>query len=86
MLVLTRKSGEVITIGDDIRITVVGIEGSQVKIGIDAPKNVKVYRAEIFNRIKQENTAAARMTNEVVDDLAHTFQHQKKRIPHDTNE
>jgi carbon storage regulator len=47
MLVLTRKMGESITIGDDIRITVIAVKGHQVKIGIDAPFDTKVYREEI---------------------------------------
>ena len=84
MLVLTRKSGEVITIGDDVRVTVIGIEGSQVKIGIDAPKQVKVHRAEILERIRQENAAGiVRQTKEYPAELAHTFQHQQKALPHD---
>ncbi|MGD0339828.1 MAG: carbon storage regulator CsrA [Bacteroidota bacterium] len=84
MLVLTRKLGEVITIGDEIKITVVGIEGSQVKIGIDAPKQVKVHRAEIFERIKQENADAAHVDKEYVSDLTHALQPRHKRLPHDT--
>ena len=48
MLVLTRKMGESITIGDDIRITVIAVKGQQVKIGIDAPSETKVYREEIY--------------------------------------
>lgn len=48
MLVLTRKMGESITIGDDIRITVIAVKGQQVKIGIDAPTDTKVYREEIY--------------------------------------
>ncbi len=48
MLVLTRKSGESITIGDDIRVTVMAVKGNQVKIGIEAPSETKVYREEIY--------------------------------------
>ncbi len=76
MLVLTRKLGEVITIGDDVRITVVSIEGNQVKIGIDAPKTVKVHRAEIYERIKQENIEATHATKDGLMDLARVL-HQK---------
>ncbi len=78
MLVLTRKLGEVITIGDEIRITVVSIEGNQVKLGIDAPKSVKVHRAEIYERIKQENIEAARTTKENLLDLARVMQQRGK--------
>ncbi|NOY13731.1 MAG: carbon storage regulator CsrA [Deltaproteobacteria bacterium] len=59
MLVLTRKTGEGIIIGDDIRITVVELKGGGVRIGIDAPKEMKVHRQEVYDRIKQENKEAA---------------------------
>jgi carbon storage regulator len=54
MLVLTRKMGESITIGDDIRITVIAVKGQQVKIGIDAPSDTKVYREEIYASLLAE--------------------------------
>ncbi len=53
MLVLTRKVGETVLIGDDISISVLNIRGNQVKIGIKAPKDVSVHREEIYRRIKQ---------------------------------
>ncbi|ABR73432.1 carbon storage regulator [Actinobacillus succinogenes] len=52
MLILTRKVGETVLIGDDISITVLNIRGNQVKIGIEAPKDVTVHREEIYERIK----------------------------------
>lgn len=52
MLVLTRRLGEAITIGDNIRIVVVDISGHQVKLGIDAPKEVEIYREELYVKIK----------------------------------
>ena len=52
MLVLTRKNGETIKIGDDIEITIVSAKNDQVKIGIKAPKNVEVYRKEIYDQIQ----------------------------------
>ena len=58
MLVLTRKAGEGIIIGDDIKITVVEMKGGGVRIGIDAPKEMKVHRQEVYDRIKQENKEA----------------------------
>ena len=54
MLILTRKVGETVMIGDDVTITVLGIRGSQVRIGINAPSEVSVHREEIYFRIQQE--------------------------------
>ena len=58
MLVLTRRPGESIVVGEDIVITVIEIKGGQVRIGIDAPRNVDVYREEIYEQVKQENLSA----------------------------
>ena len=55
MLLLTRKLGENIRIGDDVKITIVEVKGNHVKLGIDAPPNVKVHREEIYERIQEEN-------------------------------
>ena len=55
MLILTRRIGETIMIGDDVAITVLGIQGGQVRIGVDAPLEIKVHRQEIYLRIQQEN-------------------------------
>ena len=52
MLVLTRRLGEAITIGENIKIVVVDIDGNQVKIGIEAPREIEIYREELFERIK----------------------------------
>jgi carbon storage regulator len=57
MLILTRNAGEKIMLGDDIQVTVLGISGKQVRIGVSAPKDVPVYRQEIFNKIKAESEA-----------------------------
>ena len=55
MLILTRRIGETIHIGDDVSVTVMGTQGNQVRIGIQAPKSVAIFREEIFNRIQVEN-------------------------------
>lgn len=56
MLILTRRISESVIIGDDVKITVLGVKGSQVRLGIDAPKSVSVHREEIYERIQQEKT------------------------------
>lgn len=58
MLVLTRRPGESIVVGENIVITVIEIKGGQVRIGIDAPREVDVYREEIYEQVKQENLSA----------------------------
>ena len=68
MLVLTRKINEKIVIGDDIEIVLVDITKDQVKIGINAPRNVKVHRWEVYEEIQKENREAAQMPS--LDPLA----------------
>lgn len=64
MLVLTRKSEEAIKLGDEITVTVVEIKGNQVRLGIDAPAGIRIYRRELYDKIKSENIRAAALTLE----------------------
>lgn len=59
MLVLSRKKGQSIMLGDNIELTIIEIQGDQVRIGINAPKSVQVYRKELFLEIQEENKKAA---------------------------
>ena len=59
MLVLTRKVGESIKINDDVKVTVIEVKGKNIRLGIEAPRATKVYREEVFLKIKQENKTAA---------------------------
>jgi carbon storage regulator len=54
MLILTRRLGEMLIIGDDVKVTVLGVKGNQVRLGINAPKEVSVHREEIFLKIQKE--------------------------------
>jgi carbon storage regulator len=62
MLILTRKLGERITIGDNIVITLLEITGSQVRLGIEAPRGISIHRQEIYERILQQNLRASKVT------------------------
>ena len=64
MLVLTRKSEESFRIGDDVKVTVLSIRGNQVQIGISAPPDVRIYRGEVYDRIKAENISSAGLSAE----------------------
>jgi len=69
MLVLTRKKNESIVINDDIEITIIDIQNDQIRLGISAPKNVSIYRKEIYLEIIEENKKAAENQNISLDDL-----------------
>ena len=77
MLVLTRKSGESLIIGDDVVVTIVEVRGNQVKIGVEAPDSVKVYREELLKKIMKENVKAAKTNGAKISALVNQFKVKK---------
>lgn len=77
MLVLTRKLNESIQIGDEIVVTVLSVHGDQVKLGIQAPKHIDIYRKEVYVSIQQANKQAADQTMEHVNALMNFAQNAK---------
>ena len=74
MLVLTRKVGDGILIGDDIIIRIVEVKGGNVRVGIEAPQNRKIYRQEVYDRITEENKEAAHWNMADLDALSENLQ------------
>jgi len=79
MLVLTRKSGESIRIGDDITVTVMEIRGKQVRLGIEAPPEVTVHREEVYRRVQEENRLAATAHVGNVESLAEIWKKVQRK-------
>jgi len=79
MLILTRKSGEAITIGGAIKVTVLGVQGKQVKLGIVAPENVPVYREEIFRKIQSENIKASMSQADDLNEITRLIRNGKNK-------
>ena len=78
MLILARKVGETIAIADDIKVTVVDIQGGQVRLGVEAPGHISVHREEIYQRILEENRRAALESSSDLTDIADVFGADKK--------
>lgn len=78
MLVLTRKPGDGIIIGDDITIKVIEAKGGSIRIGIDAPRDCKIYRQEVYERISQENREALQWNLEDLSSISPKIQVDKK--------
>jgi carbon storage regulator len=81
MLILTRKLGESINIGDDIKITVLGIHGRQVRLGVIAPQKVVVHREEVYFKIQEENKKATQVSKEEATKLSKMAREKLKEKP-----
>ncbi len=64
MLILTRRIGETLVVGDEVTVTVLGVKGNQVRLGVNAPKHVAVHREEIYERIQKEKQQTEKSSNE----------------------
>lgn len=73
MLILTRKSGEAIRIGNNIKITILETKGKQIRVGIDAPPDIAVHREEVYQMIKQQNILAAEYDDSIGKSLSHVW-------------
>ncbi len=80
MLILTRKPGESLYIGDDVKVTIVEIKGNQIRVGIDAPADLRIYREEIYKQILEENKNAAEavMSGSALEQLTGTWKGMTK--------
>jgi carbon storage regulator len=78
MLVLSRRSGESVVLGEDITITVLEVRGDVVRIGIDAPRSVKVHRAELLEQLEQSNRQAASPSDDLVAQLSQALGRDRK--------
>jgi len=73
MLILTRKLGEVIAVGDDIKIVILDIKGKHVRIGVEAPRQTKVYREELYRTIKEQNQESTQIHSVQIADILSKF-------------
>ncbi len=80
MLILTRKLGESVTIGDDIKITILGVRGRQVRLGIIAPQRVTIHREEIYFKIQEENKRAVAATCEDLSKISSVVRDHREKL------
>jgi carbon storage regulator len=80
MLILTRKLGESVTIGDDIKITILGVRGRQVRLGIIAPQRVTIHREEIYFKIQEENKRAVGAAKEDLTKVSAMIREDRKNL------
>lgn len=83
MLILTRKPGESIAIGNNIKVTILSIAGKQVKVGIAAPDNIPVFRDEIYKKIQSENVRSSLTLKEDLQELTRIIKERKNRYGRD---
>lgn len=86
MLILTRKLGENIRIGEEIKITVLDVKGGQVKLGIEAPPHVAVHREEIYEKIREENRRASEMSPNNLREVAGMLRAPRRRKKNENSE
>lgn len=79
MLILTRKLGEMIRIGDDVTVRVIEVRGGQIRLGVEAPSSVRIYREEIYKAIRQQNEQAAITGVTNLDEATHAWQSQRDK-------
>ena len=79
MLILTRRVGETLMIGDAITVTVLGVKGNQVRLGIEAPGDVRIYREEVYRAIRKENEEAGRSEPQAVEGVTREWQKQRDK-------
>jgi carbon storage regulator len=79
MLVLTRKNGEAVTVGDQIRIIVLDVKGNQVRLGVEAPSDMRIYREEIYLQVQEENRRAAQWNLADLEKAVHKLDSHGKR-------
>ncbi|MFC1601831.1 carbon storage regulator CsrA [Candidatus Sumerlaeota bacterium] len=79
MLILTRKPGEAIRIGAEIRIQILEVKGNQIRVGVDAPRSIAVHREEIFEQIQQENRDAAKSAPKTLTDISRLWREKQSK-------